>query len=254
MNRPLVTALITSAAVAALALAGCGDTEVHVVEDAGTGDDAATTTDANGDEAFEDTTFRTTRVGIIRPRGVGGILESLINTDIEANRLHVLVQVTEFEGPWPTNFQLTGNAGTIADADDQYTWYPGVAIDRAAATIDERGFFEGVETLSIIFPALEPGADEPIQIPVSDLQLEGELFEEEGEWLVDGLLTGAILASEIEGITVDLSGGTTEPQTLAQLLGGERTMDYPVGAEGDALTGWTLEGEIQAERVTFVEP
>ncbi len=247
--------VLTILASLALAAAGCSD-DPETVTDTGTDTTADVGTDTEGEDTstdaeeavFEDSTFRLTNVSIITPAGVGPILEGLINQDIEADKLHVLVQMTDFAGPWPTTFTLTGNAGQIADGG--FTWYEGVAIDRAQAEIDAEGFFEGIETLSIIFPALEPNATEPIQIPVSSLDLSGELFEFEGMWVIEGRLSGAILASDIEGITVNLG----QERALADLLGGEDKMDFPEGAAEGEFTGWRLEADISGDAVTFIAP
>lgn len=221
--------------------------------DTGTTDDVADTEETDTSEVMEDTTFRVTFVDIVKPGGVGPILGNLINSDIEDQALHILIQVLDFAAAWPATFTVSGNAGqAVYDGETiiGYTWYDGVEVDYATASIDADGVFDSDETLSITFPALEPGATEPLEIPVSDLQLSGELFAVGSGWGIEGTLEGAILASEIEGIEVDL--GT--PQPLSQLLGGEDKMDYPDGATGDALTGWKLEADIVAESVTFVEP
>ena len=220
------------------------DTGADAASDTGTQDTTADSTD----EAFGDTTFRLTGVTILRPAGVGGILENLINADIEDELLHVLIQMTDFAGEWPTDFRLTGNAGQAAEGG--YTWYDGVEIDHADATIDADGNFSG-GPLSIIFPALEPGATEPLQIPVSELSLDGTVFQVDGNdtWFIEGTLSGAILAENITEITVQLSE-EADPQPLSQLLGGEGGMDYPVG--DDNPRGWRLEAEIEAEDAVFV--
>lgn len=259
MKRTLFISLLASSAL----FIGCGDEDP---EDSGTTDtgiaDTGTDTvaedtgatdtveDATTDE-FGEPTFRLTDVTIVRPAGVGGILENLINSDIEDELLHVLIQMTDFDGDWrdadSTNFQLTGNAGQTAEGG--YTWYDGVAIDRADATMDSEGVFTG-GPLNIIFPALEPGATEPLQIPVSELTLSGAVYELDNDWWIEGQLAGAILADNITEITVTLNEAS-EPQSLAQLLGGDAGMDYPVGS--DAPTGWRLEANINARTAAFIE-
>lgn len=250
--------LLAALAVCALAV-GCGDedptpgttdtggqdTTADAVADTGGAD---TVGDDTAPAVLEDQTHRLTGVRILQPSGVGPILEGLINTDIRNGKLHVLIQLSAFQGDWPTGFTLTGNAGT--DVEGGYTWYPGVAVNYVPASIDADGFFAGDETLSIIFPALEPNETEPIQIPVSDLQLEGELYELDGTWSIEGVLSGAILASEITDITVNLG----EERSLASLLGGEDEMDYPEDAPQEERTGWRLQAEVTADEVTFVEP
>jgi hypothetical protein len=260
MKRTLLIALLAGSAL----FVGCGDEDEtdtgsadSATTDTGTDtsiEDTARTEDVDSDaaaEAFGDTTFRLTDVTIVRPTGVGGILENLINIDIEAELLHVLIQMADFDGDWrdaeSTSFQLTGNAGQSAEGG--YSWYEGVVIDQAEATISSDGVFAG-GPLSIIFPALEPGATEPLQIPVSELNLSGELFELEGDWWMEGQLSGAILAENIADLTVQLSE-EADPQSLGELLGGEDGMDYPVGS--DDPTGWRLEANINARAATFVE-
>lgn len=253
--------LLAALAVCALAV-GCGDEDSNPSADAGQDTTTAdTTADTGGDDTsadttgtdtapavMEDQTHRLTGVRILQPSGVGPILEGLINTDIRNGKLHVLIQLADFEGEWPTGFTLTGNAGT--DVEGGYTWYPGVQVNYVPGSIDAEGFFSGDETLSIIFPALEPNETEPIQIPVSDLQLEGELFELDGTWSIEGELSGAILASEITDITVNLG----EERSLASLLGGEEEMDYPEDAPQAERTGWRLLATVTADEVTFVAP
>ena len=242
---------------AVLALHGCGDDDVANTGDSGSGTD--TGADAGADsgtedtgtsdavDSFDDVTLRLLSVTINRPDGIGAILQPLINNDIEADALHVLIQMSDFASAWPADFQIAGNAGQAVDGG--YTWYDGVTIDTAPATIDADGNFAG-GPLSIIFPALEPEATEPLQIPVSDLALEGTLFEVDGAWAIEGTLAGAILASEIEDITVTLVPGR-DGTPLAQLLDPDN-MDYPVDAEEP--TGWRLEAEILATEASFVAP
>ena len=232
---------------------GCSDDGGDETPDSGTDTGADSGTEDGGTDmgtgdtagSFDDVTLRLLSVTIIRPDGVGAILEPLINNDIEADALHVLIQMSGFAGAWPTEFSITGNAGQAVEGG--YTWYEGVAIDSAAATIDADGNFSG-GPLSIIFPALEPGATEPLQIPVSNLQLDGTLFEADGVWAIEGTLAGAILASEIEGIDVTLVPGN-DGVPLSQLLDPDN-MDYPV--DSTEPTGWRLEAEILAEEATFV--
>jgi len=263
--------LLRTAPVAALLLAGgCGDsTEVDAdvsadaSADVGSGDTApdAEGSDTGGNDGSlfsrEQVTFRITRVAISRPSGVGTVLQNLINKDIGEGALHVLIQAFEFGGEPPTTLRVRGNAGTTVEGG--YTWYPGVALDDAAGTIDTDLFFtncpDGVdpttcETLDIIFPALEPGKTEPLQIPVSNLGLNGNLFETEDGWALEGTLSGALLKTQIQDIQVELAEGQGQP--LMQLLGGDARMDYPVGAAEGERTGWRLEAEIQAVEVPFV--
>ena len=73
---------------------------------------------------------------------------------------------------------------------------------------------------------------------------------EMNEKLNRGTLSGAILAAEVEGLDVNISGEPDGPkQPLSSLLG---SFDYPRDAEQDARTGWSLEAEIEAEPITFV--
>lgn len=256
MKRTIFIPLLASCAL----FIGCGDEDTETSDTAGTdvGADTATedttttdTPDAAAAAEFGDTTFRLTDVTIVRPAGVGGILENLINSDIEDELLHVLLQATDFDGDWrdadSTAFKVTGNAGETADGG--YTWYDGVVVDVADGTIDGEGVFSG-GPLSIIFPALEPGATEPLQIPVEELNMSGQLYELEGEWWVEGQLSGAILAASIADLTVSLNEDA-EPQALSALLGGDAGMDYPVGS--DAPTGWRLEANLNAREVAFIE-
>lgn len=257
--RPVLAAL-----AAALVVVACSDTEDGgtadsttdtATADAGAELDAALNGDASDDtsgssagEPFPDTTFRIDGVNIIRPTGVGPILGNLITADIDDGVLHALVQFTGFAGPWPTTMRATGNVGQQVEGG--YAWLDGVEIDRAEMEIDADGAFRGLESLSIVVPALEPGATEPLQIPALVTQFTGELFEFEGQWVIEGTLEGAILEEEIEGMTVNLG----QEQSLSQLLGGPDDKDYPPGASGDELTGWSLEAEIGAVEVVFVEP
>ncbi|MCB9506621.1 MAG: hypothetical protein H6697_03010 [Myxococcales bacterium] len=263
--------LLTTASLAVLAnAAGCSDgdespptdtgTDVtDVTVDAGdTGGDGEASTDTETPDEIGTLTFRITNVSIIEPAGVGGVLENLINNDIEDDALHILVQLSEFGGPFPTTATVTGNAGAIAEGG--YSWYPGVTNDTGTIWIDETGTFANCETaddpdscntIGLIFPALEPGATEPLQIPVSSLGLSGVIAEVDGSWVMEGTLSGALLADEIAGINVDLSGGAGEGTPLADLLPDVR--DYPPSAPVEERTGWRLEAEIVASEINFVE-
>lgn len=261
--------------VCGLAFAACGDDEPaptpgtgtpDVVED--TGDAGMTDPDTSvepGEDAavsdgLVDPTFRLTFVNIRRPiGGIGDVLENLISQDIDADLLHVLIQFRAFDTSLGAQtFNVTGTAGERALDESGtflgYMWYPGAEpaeSDYAPATLDDALAFENTENLSIIFPALEPGADAPLQIPVSELALAGTLDREsDGSWFLVGTLSGAILAAEIEGLEVNISGEPDGPkQPLASLLG---DFDYPRDAEDDARTGWSLEAEIEAVPITFV--
>lgn len=264
-----------AALVLGLALVACGDDEptstpttggadaTADVSDAGSGTPDATVEpgeDATVSDGLVDPTFRLTFVNIRRPiGGIGDVLENLIAQDIDADLLHVLIQFRDFDTALGAQeFTITGTAGDRAldEAGEflGYKWYPGVEpveSDYAPATLDAGLTFENTENLSIIFPTLEPGAVEPLQIPVSELALAGTLEQnDDGSWYLIGTLSGAILAAEVEGLDVNISGEPDGPkQPLSSLLG---SFDYPRDAEQDARTGWSLEAEIEAEPITFV--
>lgn len=256
---------------AALAFTGCGDDDISPtggdvadtsggdadMTDAGDGGgaDDSGNTDAGGSDGLVDPTFRLTVVDIQRPiGGIGNVLENLITADIDDDLLHVLIQFRDFDSSLgEQEFMLTGTAGDKAEGG--YTWYPGAEPtddDFKPATFSASGEFANTENLAIIFPALEPGAEEPLQIPVSELALTGTLIEDGDSWYIAGLLSGAILASEIEGIDVNISGQPDGPrQPLSQLLG---DFDYPLDAADEDRIGWALEADIEAEPITYVEP
>lgn len=219
-----------------------------VVADAGA--DAPGTDDTDNDaevvETFADTTFRIDGVNIIRPTGVGPILGSLITSDIASGTLHGLIQFADFGGEWPTTMTATGNVGQ--EVDGGYTWQDGVEIDRARMEIDAEGTFRGIESLSIVVPAMEPGATEAIHIPAEVLEFDGEMFRADDGWAIEGTIIGAILESEIADITVNLG----EEQPLSRLLGGADARDFPAGADDEELLGWSLEADISAGEIRFV--
>ncbi|MFT4702876.1 MAG: hypothetical protein ACI81R_000563 [Bradymonadia bacterium] len=236
-------------------LAACGDDEPETTADAGSDASADVTVDAIMGNSLVDPTFRLTVVDIRRPLGgIGTILENLIAADIDADLLHVLIQFRDFDtATLPDEFTVTGNAGEKVEGG--YTWYPGVDFSDASykpASIDSEFSFSNSETLSIIFPALEPGATEPLQIPVTNLSLTGTLEEDGDSWVLIGELAGAILADEISDLDVNISGDPdAEGQLLSELLGDR---DYPQDAEEADLTGWTLRADIEAQTVTYIAP
>lgn len=249
--------------------ADTGTTDAVGDSDAGVSDDASANDAATDDVttgALTDPTWRLTFVDIKRPiGGIGTILENLIAQDIDADLLHVLIQFRNFSADdLGGTFEVFGTAGEKVEGG--YTWYPGAEpvegdykpgnlLDPATnsgefCNADSIVCFENTENLGIIFPALEPGATEPLQIPVSELSLTGEIFEDGGEYVLFGLLSGAILAAEIEGLNVNVSGDVDGPtQPLAELLG---DLTYPIGADDAEKTGWVLSAEIEAAVTTFI--
>ena len=215
---------------------------------------------------LEDPTWRLTFVDIKRPiGGIGTILENLIAEDIDADELHILIQFRGFSADdIGGTFEIFGTAGSKVEGG--YTWYPGTEpvdsdykdadiLDPASnegefCTATSALCFASTEQLSIIFPALEPGATEPLQIPVTELSLTGEVFDDNGEDVLFGLLAGAILADEIADLDVNVSGQPDGPsQPLSDLLG-DRT--YPTDADDADKTGWVITAEIEAAVTNFV--
>lgn len=202
--------------------------------------------------SHQDATFRLTNVEINKPGGVGRLLQGLMNNDFENQRLHVLIDVRNFESACgTTELELTGNAGTLPEGQEpgSYAWFPGITPEYKPATMQEDGSVQNTEQLSLIFPALLVGSDDTIQIPVTDLLLTGQIFEQEGVLYIAGGLTGAILEADIADISVSLIPGQ-DPRPLPDLLG-RGAMDYPVDAA--VKTGWQLEASANGTRVILLE-
>jgi hypothetical protein len=219
----------------------------------GGGDD---TTDPGGcqDPRWEDATYRVTNVSIAKPAGIGSFLAGLMNDDFEADRLHILVQVRNFETPGQeSGMEMTGNAGATTDTPGTYTWFPGIELDWVSARLGVEGDFENLEPISLTFPAILPGEEDSyLEIPVNELRIVGDLLVEDGcEPVAYATLTGVIYEADIEDISVALTPGSA-PRPLPDLLIRSRK-DYPPG-DGEK-TGWQLEAQIDGVvRVPFLEP
>lgn len=211
--------------------------------------DALATTDVRGENYY-----RIERLKINEPRGVGAILEGLINNDIRLGKLHIIINITDFSAATgDATMQITGNAGVWDAATCSFAWYPGIVPNYGEGAFNDAGEITSNETISLIFPALLPNTDPPetLEIPLNEVAISGTLAadpENPDTLLLEGLLSGAILAENAADIEVELSPGN--PQLLGELLG---ELNYPEGATGDALTGWKLEAEIRrAYPITFI--
>jgi hypothetical protein len=248
-----------------LPLAACSSDEGDSTTDTGTTDTGGAETggdttgsDAGADAAacdpvvsHQDQIFRMVAISISKPAGRGAFLEGLMQADFDADKLHILIENRNFGAPCgDTTYEITGNAGQRV-SDGVYTWFDGIELEYKTGTMSASGAFTNSESLSLIFPVVEPASDPPeiIPVPVVDINLNGVVGESGGQVVLEGTLTGAILLADAENITIEVVPGN--PTTVADLLG-VADLDYPAGAA--EFTGWQLEAAIQAVVVDFAEP
>ena len=237
------------------------------------GDDDADTdtgTDAGVDTTMEDTggdttagpashqanTYRVINVDITHPNGIGAILSALIQGDLDANRLHILIDLQDFgAASGDTTFTITGNAGETTANEGEYAWHSDLdpsTFFYAQGDITADGDFINTETTRLDFPALVPDSDPPefLILPLEELFIDGFFEEAGGQVLMSAALDGVILESDAETIEVSLSAGA-EPQLLSEILSNVSDPDYP--EEGENATGWAISADIQAIPIVLVE-
>ncbi|MCA9565969.1 MAG: hypothetical protein KC561_20875, partial [Myxococcales bacterium] len=225
--------------------------------------------------------YRFTSVTVNRPTTVGPVLSGLVNPEIRADRLHILVETASFvESSGATTFEITGQAGEADTESGGYRFQ--TAVEYVPATVDADGNFTSEETLDINFPVLfrvppscEGGCtdnrcasnddcsegftcnlegdgwcNQDVVVPLREVTIAGTFREEDGEQILRGAtLVGAILKSDADSIEVDLfANGNTQP--LTNVLE-ERNLNYPEGSEDPI--GWQLSATVSADAVTAAE-
>ena len=212
-------------------------------------------------DIYTPTAYRVTYARILKPAGLGPILGTLINRDVSNDILHIVVATKGFSDDRPNaTFSIGGGGGCILDkACRTFTWDPrgwdaGASEPaQAQALTDGTGSFASTSTLSINFPALAPNnppdPKDVIIFPIKELNITGTTrIDESQRTTFSGTLKGAILKADCN-VEIALTPG--QPGVLlCQLLGGDRTMNYPAGATEK--TGWIFEAEYDTERVTLL--
>ena len=271
MLRYLLSILLVAGGL----LVGCSDEtttepEQDAAVDSGTSDTGMTTF------TWEDLMLRVTYVDVTKPSGVGAILSGIINPEIRADNIHILIEMTDFAAETgATTFQLHGDAGAINEDDGTYYFIGEQGPSDSEVQAD--GTYTNTDTADVDFPirfAVNPvcdGGDCPdgrcrtdddcregftcdvdrdgrcfdlVILPLHEVYISGELLYEDGAFALEGSeLSGLILKSEADGIEIDL-GGTV--RLLTEVLQ-EGNMDCPEGV--DPPTGWCLDAVINAEQV-----
>jgi hypothetical protein len=212
-------------------------------------------------DIYTPTSYRVTYARILKPAGLGPILGTLINRDINANLLHIVVTTKGFSADRPNaTFSIGGGGGCVLDTScgtytwDSRGWEPGATEPvQAQALTDGNGAFASTTTLSINFPALAPNnppdPKDVIIFPIKELDITGTTaIDDQQRTTFSGTLKGAILKADCN-VEIALTAG--QPGVLlCQLLGGDRTLNYPAGP-GEK-TGWIFEAEYDTERVTLI--
>ena len=262
---------------AILIVAGCGDDETSE-----NGTDAGSDTGAvdQGSDApeitWEDFMLRVTDVDVTRPSGVGAILSGIINPEIRADNIHILIEMTDFQAETgTTTFQLHGDAGAVNEDDGTYYFIGEQGPE--ASSVEADGTYSNTTAVDVDFPirfAVNPVCDggtcpdglcrddndcrdgftcdadrdgrcfKLVILPLHEVFISGQLLYEDGAFAVQGSeLSGLILKSEADGIEIDLGGSV---RLLTEVLQ-EGNMDCPEGA--DPPTAWCLDAVINAEQV-----
>lgn len=213
-------------------------------------------------DIYEPSAFRVTNLAIRKPSGVGTLLANLVNRDIRAGYLHVLIQTSEVSAARPdVSFEMSVSPGCVAEAGCAvYGWDPngldaGLTVPRTSSAVSIGATaFDGVENFGFNFPVVAasdpPDPSNLRYIPLGDIKTQGVVTEgENGRLEVSGSLKGAILKS---GCDVELVLAPGSPGTpVCQLLGGDSTMNYPADVPLAERTGWVFEAEFETERVTL---
>ncbi len=212
-------------------------------------------------DLYTPSAYRVTYARILKPAGLGPILGTLINRDVNSDILHIIVTTKGFNDDRPNaTFSIGGGGGCILDHAcrtftwDPRGWEPGASEPaQAEALSDGSGAFASTTTLSISFPALAPNnppdPKDVIIFPIKELNITGTTaIDENNRTTFSGTLKGAILKADCN-VEISLTAG--QPGVLlCQLLGGDRTLNYPAGAVEK--TGWIFEAEYDTERVTML--
>lgn len=213
-------------------------------------------------DIYEPSAFRVSNLVIRKPSGVGTLLANLVNRDIRAGYLHVLIQTSEVSAARPdVSFEMSVSPGCVAEAGCAvYGWDPngldaGLTVPRTSSAVSIGATaFDGVENFGFNFPVVAasdpPDPSNLRYIPLGDIKTQGVVTEgENGRLEVSGSLKGAILKS---GCDVELVLAPGSPGTpVCQLLGGDATMNYPADVPLAERTGWVFEAEFETERVTL---
>lgn len=276
MRNQLVNLMFIGFFICCSTTLGCSDDDDQPT-DTGTPD---TGSDSSADVApmtWADTMLRVTEVTITQPSGVGSILTGIINSEIRAENIHILVELSDFAvTTGATTCTLHGDAGDYNETSSEYE-FTGTS-DEVAADMSADGSFSNSELAGVDFPirfTVNPvcdGGDCPndecrtdadctetgfscdldgdgrcfqmVILPLHDVEFDATLITTSGEFAIQGgTMDGLILKSDADDMLINLGGST---RILTEILG-EANMDCPAGA--DPLTGWCISAVLNAEQV-----
>jgi hypothetical protein len=286
LRRDPVTHPVRLTAVALLLLlplSACGD-DGEANPDGGGGADTGADGDAASGDALPDaaaatwapTLYRVQNLLIDEPAGLGPLIQSLVQRDINSGLLNILIQTGGFAATsGATTFEIRGGAG---ESSDGTTFRLINDVDWVPASVEASGDFQNTELLTLDFPvilSLPPRCDgaacpdnrcrdnddcvgqytcdsagdgqclQHIVLPLKEIRVTGAFTTNDAGTAVLSLasLNGAILKADADQLEVGLPGA--EPTLLSTLLG-ERNMDYP---DRTNPTGWRLSALINAVAV-----
>lgn len=281
-TRYLLAVLIVSTCV----ISGCredgGDSDIGT-DGLLVGADALDGADSSIEQSnfTKEHTFRVTKLDIDKDAlgFIGSTLNGLIAPDIRCGILNVLAEYRGYN-PADDTFVLDVGAGIISeDSPDPTTWYCSetstasipepdprnyefLSVEATATDVParftniEQGLFEVTEAFDLTFPAILPGTQlDPgyLLIPLKDVLFSGrigERIDDDGLGaldLYDGIITGAILKSDADEISVNLNPSNPDGGVpISTLLAGVE-LNYPADAE--VKTGWMLRVDLAAAEV-----
>ncbi|RDV39533.1 hypothetical protein DV096_02870 [Bradymonadaceae bacterium TMQ3] len=181
-------------------------------------------------------------------------LEYFLDQDLDYPVV-VLVELREIDTEAGT-LQVRGGAGLKTSTAGEYVWDEEVEEPEAAAgTIAANGDFEATLPLLSFVATVESGGDiNKTVIPIRDLAIDAKIQADaagESPVINDGMLSGFVLLSEIEGVGLTIVPGQ-EPLALTQLFGGPESVNYDYDEDGEN-DAWQLSATFSAQQTVIVE-
>lgn len=154
--------------------------------------------------------------------------------------------------------QIRGGAGLKVDNEGTYEWDDELLEPELEdGEIHESGAAFARLSLLNFVATIETEDAEPNKtiIPIRDLDFNALLeVDSSGETpeINEGMLTGVVVADEVEDVRISLNPGSGSGASLAQVLGGDSTMNFDYNCDGEP-DSWFLSADIKAAETVIVD-
>lgn len=234
-------------------------------------------TDGTQNPLFDFNVFRFVRMDISEPKATGGIISSLMMSDIRKNKLNIIAMSDAFDvGHCTSYFELragsairlsadgvppdddTGDGTGNTSTDNEPEVYAPESLSRpvravAVQTSEDVGMFRTIEPLSVVFPAFLPALNaeeqERFELPIQYILAIGTISRvADGAFVISAEMSGVILFQD--ALTTKVRWGTGDTEVTVDSLMKNSAERY-VRPGTDEAIGYIVRGSFRAESVAY---